>query len=105
MSILIRKCRFADYRWYTKLMKKRELCFPTLSNQKVMRNLCSAHLSQNNLHDRIRRYLDYLVNQYKNKTLKDKSLLEIIDLINTNGLLNKRIQLVENIQNLQDLGK
>lgn len=85
-------------------MKTREPCFPTLFNSKVIRNLCNTYVSPNNLDNRIRRCLDYLANEYKNETLKD-NLLEFVNLNTTSGLLNKRIQLVENIQNLQDLGK
>ncbi|XP_014480103.1 PREDICTED: peptide chain release factor 1-like, mitochondrial [Dinoponera quadriceps] len=105
MSLLIRKCGFTNYRWYTKLVKTRELCFPMLFHQKVARNLSSMHVSPKQLDNRIRKCLDYLVNEYKNETLRDNSLLQLIDLNTTSGLLNKRIQLLENIENLHDLVK
>lgn len=73
--------------------------------QKVNRNLCHMQASSSILDDTVRKCLDYLVNEYKNETLRDKELLEFIDLNTTSKLLNKRIQLIENIQNLQDLGK
>lgn len=55
--------------------------------------------------DRTRRFLDYLANEYKNKTRRSNSFLDFVDLNASGGLLSERVQLVENIQNLHDLGK
>ncbi|XP_050455366.1 peptide chain release factor 1-like, mitochondrial [Cataglyphis hispanica] len=108
MSLLIRRCGFNNYWRYMKLInpvKIRELHISSLINPRSVRNLCNLHVSPNILDDRIRRCLDYVANQYKNKSLKNNNFFEFIDLNTIDGLLNERIQLVENIQNLQDLAK
>lgn len=86
-------------------VKIRELRISSLINLRSVRNLCNLHVSPNILDDRIRRCLDYVANQYKNKSLENNSFFEFIDLNTIDGLLNERVQLVENIQNLQDLGE
>ncbi|EFN79544.1 Peptide chain release factor 1-like, mitochondrial [Harpegnathos saltator] len=63
------------------------------------------YTNASSLDGRVKRCLDYLANEYKNKTLKSNSFFESISRDTTSGLLDKRIQLVENIQNLQDLVK
>lgn len=55
--------------------------------------------------DRIRKCLDYLVKEYKNEFRENSDLLEFINLNVSGNLLNDRVRLLENIQNLQDLGK
>ncbi|XP_070172503.1 peptide chain release factor 1-like, mitochondrial [Polyergus mexicanus] len=106
MSLLIRRCGFDNYRRYMKLInpvKIRELHI-SLINLGSVRNLCNLHVSSNILDNRIRRCLDYVANQYKNKSWEN-NYFEFIDLNTIDGLLNERVQLVENIQNLQDLAK
>lgn len=106
MSLLIRRCGFDNYWRYMKLInpvKIRELHI-SLINLRYVRNLCNLHVSSNILDNRIRRCLDYVANQYKNKSWEN-NFFEFIDLNTIDGLLNERVQLVENIQNLQDLGE
>jgi len=56
------------------------------------------------LEDKIRRCLDYVTKKYKNEASKS-TFFEFIDLKTVGGLLDDRAHLVENIQNLQDLGE
>lgn len=85
--------------------KIRELHVSSLINLKFVRNLCSTHVSPNILDDRIGRCLNYITNEYKNKSWKNNKFFEFIELNTFDGLLNQRMHLVENIQNLQALAK
>lgn len=108
MSLLIRRCRFDNYWQYMKLrnlVKIRELHVSSLINLEFVRNFCNSHVSPNILDDKIRRCLDYVTKEYKNKSWKNNNFFEFIDLRTFGGLLDERVHLVENIQNLQDLGK
>lgn len=55
--------------------------------------------------DRTKKFLDYLANEYKNKSLESNNFVKFIDLNASSSLLSERVQLIENIQNLHDLGK
>jgi len=55
------------------------------------------------LDDRTKKFLDYLANEYKNKSLENNNFIEFIDLNASSSLLSERVQLIENIQNLHDL--
>lgn len=104
MFLLIRRCKFDGHWRYLKLvgrMRFHELHARSLTNL-FWRNFCSA--KPNTLDNRTRRFLDYLANEYKNKSWRSNSFVDF-DLNASGGLLSERAQLVENIQNLQDLGK
>lgn len=110
MSLLIRRCRLDNYWRCTKLVKRTafgyELRASSHLNLKTSaRHLCDARANSNVLDDKIRKCLDYLADEYKSEIWKNDSLLELIDLNAIGGLLNERTKLVENIQNLQDLGR
>jgi len=68
------------------------------------RNFCNVHAGPNILKDTTKKFLDYLANEYKNKSWKN-NMIDFIDLNAFGDLLSKRVQLVENIQNLYDLGR
>lgn len=55
--------------------------------------------------DRIKKFLNYLANEYKNKSWKNNNFIEFVDLNASGDLLSERVQLIENIQNLHDLGR
>lgn len=69
------------------------------------RNFCNARAKSNVLDDRTKKFLNYLANEYKNKSWKNNNFVEFIDFNAFGGLLSERVQLVENIQNLHDLGR
>lgn len=107
MSVLIRGCKFDGCWRYPKLadrMRFHGLRARSLANLlRTSRNFCSARPNVSD--DRTRRFLDYLANEYKNKSWRNNSLIDFVDLNASGGLLSERVQLVENIQNLHDLGK
>lgn len=108
MSLLIRRCKFDSYWRYPKLVnriKLGELHAWSFTNL-TWRNFCNAHAGPNILDDgRTRRFLDYLANEYKNKSWENNNLIDFIDLNASGDLLSERVQLIENIRNLYDLGK
>ncbi|KAI4487597.1 hypothetical protein M0804_005746 [Polistes exclamans] len=53
----------------------------------------------------IRKYLDYLSDVYKSNRWKENNLFQIIDVRSMSDILNERINIIENIKNLQELGK
>ncbi|XP_043503025.1 peptide chain release factor 1-like, mitochondrial [Polistes fuscatus] len=53
----------------------------------------------------IRKYLDYLSDVYKSNRWKENNLFQMIDVRSMSDILNERINIIENIQNLQELGK
>jgi len=70
------------------------------------RNVCDTHASPSILDDgRAKRFLDYLANEYKNRSWENNNLIDFIDLNASGDLLSERMQLIKNIQNLHDLGK
>lgn len=107
MSMLIRRCQFDNYWQYSKLVNRtkfHELHAWSLTNLFwTSRNFCNARL--NILNDRTKKFLDYLANEYKNKSLESNNFIEFIDLNASSSLLSERVQLIENIQNLHDLGR
>lgn len=108
MSLLIRRCRFDNYWQYMKLrniVKIRELYVSSLINLEFVRNFCNSHVNSDILGDKIRKCLDYVTKEYKNKSRKNNNFFEFIDLRMFSGLLDERVHLVENIRNLQDLAK
>lgn len=108
MSLLIRRCKLNSYWRYQKLVnrtKLHELHAWSLTNLIwTSRNFCNVHARPNILDDRIKQFLDYLANEYKNKSWKNNNFIKFVDL-NAGDLLSERVQLIENIQNLHDLGR
>ncbi|XP_012533154.1 peptide chain release factor 1-like, mitochondrial [Monomorium pharaonis] len=105
MSLLIRRCKFDSYWRYSKLVNRIESQEHTLTNQIwISRNFCNIHAKPNVL-DKTKRFLDYLANEYKNKSWKNNNFFDFIDFNASDSLLSKRVQLMENIQNLHDLGQ
>lgn len=108
MSLLIRQCKFNNY-WrhtkFTNLRKIRELCVSSSNNLNISKHSCNIHATPDVPNDKIKRCLDYITNEYKNNTKISSILLDFIDLNTTSNLLKERIQLIENINSLQDLGK
>ncbi|TGZ51969.1 peptide chain release factor 1-like, mitochondrial [Temnothorax longispinosus] len=109
MSLLIRRCKFDNYWRYPKLVNRikfHELHAWSLTNLIwSSRNFCNAQAKPNILDDRTKKFLDYLANEYKNKSLRNNNLIDFVDLNASGGLLSKRVQLIENIQSLHDLGQ
>lgn len=108
MSLLIRRCKFDSYWRYLKLVnriKLHELRAWSFTNL-TCRNVCNAHANPSILDDGIaKRFLDHLANEYKNRSWKNNNLIDFIDLNASGDLLSERMQLIENIQNLHNLGK
>jgi len=107
MSLLIRKCIFDNYWQYSKFVKCTniyELRILPLINLITLKNMCNTHTNPNILNDRIRKCLDYLTNEYKKESWQKNKNFDFID-FNTSSLLNERMQFIENLQSLRDLGK
>ncbi|XP_020297012.1 peptide chain release factor 1-like, mitochondrial [Pseudomyrmex gracilis] len=108
MSLLIRKCRFNKY-WkcgdFVNLSRIHELHVSSATRLKLTRHLCGTHASPQILNDKVRRCLDYLGNEYKSGSWENINDLGLIDLSASSNLLSKRVQLVENIRDLQELAK
>jgi hypothetical protein len=107
MSLLIRKCIFDNYWQYSKFVKLTniyELRKSPLINLITLKSLCNTHANPNILNDRIRKCLDYLTNEYKKESWQNNKNFDFID-FNTSCLLNERMQFIENLQSLRDLGK
>lgn len=106
MSLLIRKCRFNEYwkcRDFVNLSRIHELHASSATRIiNLTRHLCST--GPQILNDKVRRCLDYLGNEYKSGSWENINDLGLIDLSASSNLLSKRVQLVENIQDLQELG-
>jgi len=81
-----------------------ELCTLPLTNLIILKSLCNAHANPNILNDRIRKCLDYLTNEFKKETWQNNKNFDFID-FNACSLLNERIEFMENLQGLRDLGK
>lgn len=65
---------------------------------------CSeSTLSVRNVH--VRRYLNYLMDEYQNKDNCEDGISEIFKFHEIPPLLNEKIKMTENIKNLNDLGK
>lgn len=109
MSLLIRRCKFKNYWQYPKLInliKLDELHTWSLTSLIwTSRHFCNAHARSNILEKRTKKFLDYLANEYKNKSWRKNNLTDFIDLNASGVLLSERVQLIENIQNLHDLGQ
>ncbi|XP_011166852.1 peptide chain release factor 1-like, mitochondrial [Solenopsis invicta] len=109
MSLLIRRCKFDNYWRYPKLVnriKLDELHARSLTNLiSTLRHFCNARAKPNILDDKTKKFLDYLANEYKNNSWKNNNFVNFMDFNAFDGLLSERVQLIENIQNLHDLGQ
>ncbi|KYQ53951.1 Peptide chain release factor 1-like, mitochondrial [Trachymyrmex zeteki] len=108
MSLLVRRCKFDSY-WYSTFvnrLKLHKLHAWSLTNLIwTSTSFCNAHAKPNILDDRTKKFLDYLTNEYRNKSWQSNNFIDFIDLNASGSLFNERVQLVENIQNLHDLGQ
>ncbi|KYN19718.1 PREDICTED: peptide chain release factor 1-like, mitochondrial [Trachymyrmex cornetzi] len=108
MSLLVRRCKF-DSCWYSTLvnrLKLHELHAWSLTNLIwTLRSFCNARAKPNILDDKTKKFLDYLTNEYRNKSWQSNNFVDFVDLNASGSLFNKRVQLMENIQNLHDLGQ
>ncbi|KAL6263731.1 hypothetical protein P5V15_003817 [Pogonomyrmex californicus] len=107
MSLLIRRYKLDSLLRYVKFVnsiKLHELYVLPLTNLiLISRNFCNTHAKSNISNQSTKKFLDYLANEYKNKSWENKNLTEFIDLKSSGNLLNERLQLIDNIQNLHDL--
>ncbi|KAG5328072.1 RF1ML factor, partial [Acromyrmex charruanus] len=108
MSLLVRRCKF-DSCWYSTLvnrLKLHELHAWSLTNLIwTSSRFCNAHAKPNIFDDKTKKFLDYLTNEYRNKSWQRNNFIDFIDLNASGSLFNERVQLMENIQNLHNLGK
>lgn len=103
MSLLIRKWVLDNYWQYNKFVKSTKICVLRQTNLgAALRDMCNAHGSI--LNDRVRRCLDYLANEYKSESLQSNKTFDFIN-FHASCLLNERVQLIENIESLRDLGE
>ncbi|KAL0134725.1 hypothetical protein PUN28_001480 [Cardiocondyla obscurior] len=109
MSLLIRRCKFDSYWRYLKLVNRiqcHELHARSLTNFVfALRTFCNTHVRLNIVGNETKKFLDYLTNEYKNQSWRDNNFINFINLNSSCDLLKERIQLVENIQNLHELGQ
>ncbi|KYM97594.1 Peptide chain release factor 1-like, mitochondrial [Cyphomyrmex costatus] len=105
MSLLVRRCKF----WYPTLVNKLKLhklhAWSLTNLIWTSRSFCNAHAKPSILDDRAKKFLDYLMNEYRNKSWQSNNFIDFVDLNASSNLFNERVQLVENIQNLDDLGQ
>lgn len=112
MLFLIRGCSLNSYQYCRNFIAKTNLiesCYPVFLNLNKKANLsicqfCSkATLFVTNEH--VRKYLDHLMNAYQNGDEKRGSISDILKIHEIPQLLNEKIKIIENIKDLNDLGK
>lgn len=113
MLFLIRGCSVNIYQYYRNFITKTKLvksCYPVFLNlnKKVNLSICQLFCSKVTLsvtNEHVRKYLNYLMNVYQSGDEKRGSISDILKLHEIPQLLNEKIKIIENIKDLNDLGK
>ncbi|XP_018357174.1 PREDICTED: peptide chain release factor 1-like, mitochondrial isoform X2 [Trachymyrmex septentrionalis] len=92
MSLLVRRCKF-DSCWYSTLVNRLKLNeLPTWSLTNLIwtsRSFCNAHAKLKILDDKTKKFLDYLMNEYRNKSWQRQQDVEIKKLAEEETMLYK----------------
>lgn len=110
MLFFMKKYTFNIYQYYGNFICKNklfELGYPLFFNlnKQVIYNLFNSKSSLSITDANIKKYLNYLMNAYQNEDERKGSISEILKLPEISPLLNEKIKIIENIQNLNDLSK
>ncbi|XP_006567864.2 uncharacterized protein LOC724133 [Apis mellifera] len=108
MLFFMKKYTFNIYQYYGNFICKNklfELGYPLFFNlnKQVIYNLFNSKSSLSITDANIKKYLNYLMNAYQNEDERKGSISEILKLPEISPLLNEKIKIIENIQNLNDL--
>lgn len=112
MLFVIRGCSLNIYQYCRNFISKTKLvesCYPVFLNlnKKANLSICQfyskATLFVTNEH--VRKYLNHLMNAYQNGNEKQGSISDILKIHEIPQLLNEKIKIIENIKDLNDLGK
>ncbi|XP_043583095.1 peptide chain release factor 1 isoform X1 [Bombus pyrosoma] len=111
MLFLIRGCSFNIYQYCRNFIAKTKLvepCYPAFLNlnKKVNLSICQLFCSKATLlvtNKHVRKYLNHLTDAYQSSDEKQGSISDILKLHEIPQLLNEKIKIIENINDLNDL--